>query len=362
MTHAFGIELETCGASIRDVEAQLQRDGILGAQVKPDGTPGVDAEIVLPPLADCSVAWQYVASVCRSLERAGCSVSDKCGLHVHISNAPLTTAPSAYTGDSIAHSARSGGFLTGDHFGDPLDAVAVKDIMQRYTAQQDVIDSMLPASRRNNRYCMPLSARQIDAAPLTIAGLQAATRGKFSTVNLQTWTRGTIEFRQHSGTIEAAKVHRWAQFVLNLVTWTTSERVEGGTRTIEEQTPEQPFRRNSRVGIQYTMMRSENGATTRDIMLATGCSEQRVRAAVSEIRARVGDAAVITHTQQAQGARYGDGTDLTRYQVQTTWTREENGATLRPENRRGGESIWSGLPDELFEAWQTRIEQIARRR
>ena len=47
-------------------------------------------------------------------------------------------------------------------------------------------------------------------------------------------------------------------------------------------------------------------------------SEQRVRAAVSEIRQRVGDSAVVTHTQQSNGARYGDGTDLTRYQVLQT--------------------------------------------
>ena len=35
----------------------------------------------------------------------------------------------------------------------------------------------------------------------------------------------------------------------------------------------------------------------------------RVRAAVSEIRTRVGEAAVVTHTQQANGASYGQGTD-----------------------------------------------------
>jgi hypothetical protein len=103
------------------------------------------------------------------------------------------------------------------------------------------------------------------------------------------------------------------------------------------------------------MMRNDSGATTRDIMLATGCSEQRVRAAVSEIRNRVGDNAVVTHTQQSNGARYGDGTDHTRYQVLQTVETQTNGATLRPENRRGMDSVWAGLSDELFEAWQDRI-------
>ena len=103
------------------------------------------------------------------------------------------------------------------------------------------------------------------------------------------------------------------------------------------------------------MMRALDGATTRDIMNATGCSEQRVRAAVSEIRARVGDAAVVTHTQQANGGRYGDGTDLTRYEVLQTFETQSTGAALMPENRRGMPSIWAGLSDNLFEFWQDRI-------
>ena len=107
------------------------------------------------------------------------------------------------------------------------------------------------------------------------------------------------------------------------------------------------------------MMRNDNGATTRDIMDATGCSEQRVRAAVSEIRQRVGDAAVVTHTQQSNGARYGDGTDLTRYQVLQTIETETSGVTLLPENRIGIPSIWAGLVDSEFEHWQNRIDELS---
>ena len=107
------------------------------------------------------------------------------------------------------------------------------------------------------------------------------------------------------------------------------------------------------------MMRSDNGATTRDIIDATGCSEQRVRAAVSEIRQRVGDNSVVTHTQQSNGARYGDGTDLTRYQVLQTIETETSGTTMLPENRSGAASIWSGLDDSEFEWWQDRITALS---
>jgi len=357
MTHSFGIEIETSGASIAAIKSEFSNRGIKGCDVKPDGTPSVDAEIVLPPLADCQVAFEYLESVCAAIAATGATVNRSCGLHVHISNAPLADGsnPSTFTGDSIAHKYRTGRYLS--RHGDPLDAVAVKDIMLRYTAQQGTVDSMLPVSRRGNRYCMPLNALVIEQAN-DLNELTRATHGKFSTINLTTWSRGTIEFRQHSGTIEAVKIWNWVQFILNLVNWTIAERVTSGARTIVTDTPLQPFRGGSRVGVQYTMMRTLRGATTRDIMDATGCSEQRVRAAVSEIRTRVGDAAVVTHTQQSNGARYGDGTDLTRYQVLMQVETQSSGATLRPENRRGMESIWAGLSDELFEYWNTRIIEL----
>ena len=191
--------------------------------------------------------------------------------------------------------------------------------------------------------------------------IQELNHGKFHAINLDTWRRGTIEFRQHGGTIDAVKIWNGVQILINLVDHTIQNRVENGTRTIVQDTPVDPFRRNSRVGVQYTMMRNGNGgATTREIMDATGCSEQRVRAAVSEIRTRVGDSAVVTHTQQANGARYGDGTDLARYEVLTSFETQSGGVQLRDENERGIPSIWAETPDDLFEYWQDRIEELAR--
>jgi hypothetical protein len=186
------------------------------------------------------------------------------------------------------------------------------------------------------------------------------TFGKFTAVNLETWSRGTIEFRQASGTVEADKIINWTQFLLNLVDHTNTARVTSGSRTIVTETPEQPFRRGARVGVQYSMMRTLEGATTQEIMDATGCSEQRVRAAVSEIRNRVGDAAVVTNTQQANGASYGDGTAHTSYRVQLDFETTTDGATLLPDHRIGNPSIWAGLSDELFEWWHNRVETLTR--
>ena len=84
MTYTFGIEIETSGVSYPNVQRALRDAGIKGFEAKPDGTPSVDAEIVLPPMADCQIAWEYVADVCRVLDRIGCRVNRSCGLHVHV--------------------------------------------------------------------------------------------------------------------------------------------------------------------------------------------------------------------------------------------------------------------------------------
>ena len=357
MIHTFGIEIETSGASIPVIKTALRDARILGCLVKPDGTPRVDAEIVLPPLAPCDFAFDYIKKVCQVLASVGASVNSACGLHVHISNAPLKEyfTPTQFCGDSIPYTTNTGRFIS-NTFGDPMDAVEVKDLMVRYTRQQLVVNTMFPRSRTDNRYCYPLNLRSIENATT----IQELTFGKFKAINLDTWRNGTIEFRQASGTIEADKIINWVNFLLNLVYHTRNNRVENGGRTIDHNTPEQPFRRGARVGVQYNMMRTDGGATTQEIMDATGCSEQRVRAAVSEIRNRVGDMAVVTNTQQANGASYGDGTHHTSYTVLFTYTEQGSGASLLPDHRIGNPSIWSGVSDELFEWWNDRIISLGR--
>jgi len=365
-----GIEIETSGVSVSVIKRAFENENIKGCDVKPDGTPNVDAEIVLPPLClfnidgtPCQVAYEYLTSVCRVLNRLGCRINSSCGLHVHVGIYPLEVdQPShQWTADSIAKKERTGRYYTGGLEVEPINAVVWYDVLYRYSRQQVLINRILPPSRTGNRYCYPTHIEAFDnleANNATIESVRALTRGKFSAINFETWSRGTVEFRQHSGTIEAEKIMTWCKLIRTIVNWSITDRVETGSGSTTEATPENPFRAGSRVGVQYSLMRRLAGATTREIMDATGCSEQRVRAAVSEIRNRIGHGAVVTNTMQANGRRYGDGTDFTSYEVLHEITVENSGAVMIPENRIGNASIWSNVDDDDFEYWQARTTEL----
>ena len=357
MTHSIGIEIETCNKSVDVVRRALRDANIKGWKVTPDGTPRVDAEIISPVLASCDFAYNELKKVCRVLADIGCGVNTACGLHVHVSNAFHNESATNFCGSSIAHTESTGRFYS-NHC-EPLAFDYWKDVSSRYTTQQSIMNSLFPRSRTSNRYCLPLTQAKIDRA----STIQELNHGKFYAINFSTWSKGTVEFRQHSGTIEADKIWNWVQFVLNLVNHTVENRFTEQARTIVQTTPVQPFRNGSRIGVQYNMMRTANGTSTQDIMNATGCSEQRVRASVSEIRSHreVGQQAVVTHTQQSNGASYGDGTNHTRYQVLESLETQTSGATLLPENTIGQPSVWANLSDELFEFWNERIISLRSR-
>ena len=376
----FGIEIETGGISYPQYGRLLAEKGLKGFKSVDDGSGRVDAEIVTCPLTPCDTAWEFISNLTRAMNEIGTDrlgdsnrlINTGCGLHVHVGNAFLNDGvdPNEYCRKSIEAFGTTGARYHLDHQ-DPMEFEIYRDVAFRCSYQQDVLDSMNYKSRRNNRYCSPIgivlddiknaSDRQQLAAALRRADINY--HSKFSAITLETWGKGTIEFRQHGGTTDATKIRRWVEFILNLFAHTIENRIEnGGDRTIVHNTPVDPFRRLSRIGVQYRMMRSPDGATTRAIMDATGCSEQRVRAAVSEIRnhAEVGHAAVVTHTQQANGATYGDGTDHTRYQVLESFETQAQGAVLMPENRIGIPSVWAGINDDHFAWWQDRIEKLSR--
>ena len=383
MIHAFGNEWEVAfnrHVSREEINQALRTVCGAGA-VKIVSDPSIPRnqgghsswELVFSPMADCPRTWEIykgAETVCESFGAYSPRPSgiNSAGHHVHISRSALAEGVTAeqFTNASIAHMHNSRGYLSGSEwFADPMDAIAVKDITIRYA--ENNMNRFLPPSRRDAFYTKTISTRTIAQLKACTGGVEDLAacigQGKYHVINLtrHCWNDNkTIEFRQGSCTWSADKTKEWNRLLLNLVYSTRLDRVEEASqRTITTPTSGNAmFRRGTRLAVQYDLMRAPAGATTREIIAAMGGSEGDVRRRVSELRDRLGnDAAIVTHTQQAQGRSSGDGTDHTRYEVLGEYS-AGNVARLKPENRRGPETIFARMTDAEYEYWQAREEQI----
>jgi len=384
MIHVIGIEWELAfrgEVSRGEIRREFEAAGIGCVKVKSDISIPRDNhndstwEIVFPPMGDCDRTWEIFKTASEILERynvydpnhARNGSSETAGMHVHVSGAALQDNVTAeqFTEASIRHTSNSSGYLRGTTwFQDKMCALSVKDITNRMHSNQSIVNSALPSSRRNAFYCQPITDRAIrrmENATTVEEITNAIGQGKYHVINLHQWNGyETIEFRQGQCTWSMEKTREWSRLLLALVYSTRQGRVvEGSAQTTT--TPsrgDEIFRRGTRIAVQYDLMRTEAGATTREIIAAMGGTEGDVRRRVSELRDRLEDAAIVTHTQQAQGRSYSDGTDWTRYQVLTQYSAGQPDAMV-PENRRLPETIFATLTDEQYEYWQDRIAALS---
>lgn len=150
-------------------------------------------ELVSPPLSGAE-AFEQIKIVCRVLEECGSKVDRRCGLHIH-------------------HNAND---FTLDTF---------KNLLNLYIRFENVIDSMMPKSRRanNNNYCRSMASfygMREGAVNMRLEQIKVCTTVKelrrvygedrYRKLNMESYVKhGTIEFRQHSGTLEADKIINW---------------------------------------------------------------------------------------------------------------------------------------------------------
>ena len=250
----------------------------------------------------------------------------------------------------------------------------------RYADHQDEIDAVLAPSRRErggaSRWCHSIrligyhgayrdqfeNATSVQRMSTVLGSLGECT--KYSAINLDHWSgKNTIEFRQHQGTLSLDKINHWVGLLVSIITHSDQTRMKYPTlETV--QTPVMPHRPASRLGIVWGMCRRDGGVHVQDIMAATGWDAATVRARVSEWRSRHGDQAVITHTQQSYGHRYGTSNgahDQCGYEIPETYQRGEAGdVELLPANRAGVTSIWGGVSDDAFEWFNERRDSLRR--
>ena len=200
----YGVEIEITGTrelgtDLRGITNALSRSGIPAVsasygspdqpergnwKVLPDASCG--PEIVSPPLRGKG-GLQEIGRVCQVLEGLGAEVSARCGLHVHHDAAGLTVRN-------------------------------MVDISALYAAHQRAINSILPASRRDNSYCLALGPHHVDrqwqrsmaANRDQQSAAQAMQLSRYSAVNWHALLRhGTVEFRQHHGTLDSQEMRCW---------------------------------------------------------------------------------------------------------------------------------------------------------
>jgi hypothetical protein len=369
-------ECEIGNLSVSRAHSVLENAGHDGLWITSDASSGVTAEIIFPPLPvayyDADEAcfmpymptWNFYNDVYTTLENAGAEINVGCGHHLHIVASMGVGMIDAFY-DAAIYKARYSDYndsadekyLDGAYYGDIMPFELVKDVVYRYGMHQNEINKMLSRSRRDNRMCNHLynRVRHDDFDGITTMGnLNAHLGGKFCAINVSTYnTYGTIEFRQHQGTLSSIKMRNWCMLICNMIRWSDTSRL---SYDAQGETEIMPFRYSSRNGVAWSMCRSDDGASVQELMDAIGWNPNNVRRTISEWRSRFGDDVVQTVSQQNNGASYGDGDTHTRYIVRRTIG---NTVGLLPENRIGQSSIYAGLHDEIYEYLQERISELS---
>lgn len=204
----FGVEIECVGATrdaiIRECrqrglaifsEAYNHRDGGNHKIVSDASLRGENAnEVVTRPLSEL----EELRILLYALKAAGARVNKSCGLHVHIDAADL-------------------------------NIVQAVNIINNYYYMRHLINASLPASRTNNRYCAVKSYTDLvgrDNWYLTLDAFADAVCDRYVAVNIRAYKRhGTIEFRQHQGSLNYEKIKNWILFLQSLFEWSKNNEL-----------------------------------------------------------------------------------------------------------------------------------------
>lgn len=201
--HRFGVEIEAYNCSRERLARELQDAGI---QVTIEGynhdarshwklvtdssIEGRDTFELVSPILVGEEGLKELETVCWVLDACDVKVNESCGFHVHMDASDFSIE-------------------------------TWKNLALSYKHIENIIDSFMPRSRRDNRYCE--SMRNLPETRITGANTirdlqQAFNNNRYYKVNLEAYSRHrTVEFRQHSGTINFAKMEKWIRFINGLI-------------------------------------------------------------------------------------------------------------------------------------------------
>ena len=203
----FGVELETISNEESQVESAMNLAESLGVElettthnprlsrkwkVMPDSSlhRGIGREFVSPPFTDESRAFLEIQHVCSAINFNNISVNSSCGFHIHFDISDLI----------------------------PRE---IARVMKFYQVYEQEIDEMHSPSRRRSvsTYCGSLVSYNFNPESITtIDELTSIFSSRYLKVNIQAYLRhGTLEFRQHSGTVNSIKIIYWYKFCCKVI-------------------------------------------------------------------------------------------------------------------------------------------------
>lgn len=200
----FGVEIECCGISIdraaeviRDTGIEVNVEGY-NHNVRPTWKIVTDSSVadgfeVVSPILSGNDGLRQTRQVAQALVGAGARVDRRCGFHVHVDARDLTGAD-------------------------------ILNCIRRYAAHEAQIDGFMPVSRRgnSNTYCRNMDdvVRAVRNVSESATTRQVCERvyERYYKFNVQAFTRhGTVEFRQHNGTVDWRKMVNWIIFCVCFV-------------------------------------------------------------------------------------------------------------------------------------------------
>jgi hypothetical protein len=202
-------------------------------------------EVVSPPFIGNDAAergFEAIRKVCAHLNTIGGQVNRSCGLHVHIGARRLSVP-------------------------------ALKKLAALYIENETVIDKLLPPSRRGNagNYCQSLKSRANIGALVRAQRhsdvVNAVGNFKYVKLNFTSFYKGTVEFRHHSGTIDAEKITKWIIFCSKMVE--TAEREADQPIALADTNPSRRPR-GRMISIIYDLISRPQGASQAEIRTALG--------------------------------------------------------------------------------------------
>jgi len=208
-TRTFGAEIEFVGTTREAAAAALVAAGIdarvvgYGHGVTTYWRLVTDSSVqchdshynggeLVSPILRGEEGLALIMRACAALAGAGATVNASCGLHIHVG-------------------------------ADDLSVADVRNVVARYAGFQSEINRFMPRARHHSSYTKPVAdtlAMLQGRAYADTAALKSACTywDRFVHVNLVAFAKyGTVEFRQHSGTVNGSKIATWIRFCVAFV-------------------------------------------------------------------------------------------------------------------------------------------------